>query len=80
MPESKHAPTPFSSEYFIMDANGKKIGFANDPDIQSFIVRACNSHYDLLTACQKVVNNWGDLHDKDLMQLRAAIAKAEGRA
>lgn len=34
---------------------------------------------DLLAACRKVVNNWGDLHPKDLQQLRAAIAKAEGR-
>lgn len=33
---------------------------------------------DLLSAAQKVVNNWGDLHHKDLMQLRAAIAKATG--
>lgn len=33
---------------------------------------------DLLAVAQKVVNNWGDLHHKDLMQLRAAIAKATG--
>lgn len=33
---------------------------------------------DLLAVCQKVVGNWGDLHHKDLMQLRAVIAKAEG--
>lgn len=31
---------------------------------------------EMLAACRKVVNNWGDLHAKDLQQLRAAIAKA----
>lgn len=35
---------------------------------------------DLLEVAHKVVNNWGNLHHKDLMQLRAAIAKAEGRS
>lgn len=35
---------------------------------------------DLLDACQKVINNWGDLHHKDLMQLRAAVAKSEARS
>lgn len=34
---------------------------------------------DLLEALHKVANNWGDLHPKDLHQIRAAIAKAEGR-
>lgn len=34
---------------------------------------------DLLAACHKVVNNWGNLHHKDLTQLRSAIAKAEGK-
>lgn len=32
---------------------------------------------DMLAACHKVANNWQDLHHKDLMQVRAAIAKAE---
>lgn len=34
---------------------------------------------DLLAVAKKIVNNWGDLHHKDLMQLRAAITKAEGQ-
>ena len=33
---------------------------------------------ELLQACKKVVNNWGNLHPKDRQQLRATIAKAEG--
>ncbi|WP_150132696.1 hypothetical protein [Neorhizobium sp. SOG26] len=39
-----------------------------------------NAAPDLLEACQKIVNNWGNLHPKDRAQLRAAIAKAEGGA
>lgn len=33
---------------------------------------------DMLAALQKIVNNWGNLHHKDLMQARAAIQKAIG--
>jgi len=35
---------------------------------------------DLLKACQKVVNNWDNLHPKDRQQLKAAIAKATKEA
>ena len=34
---------------------------------------------ELMGACKKIVNNWGNLHPKDRHQLRQAIAKAEGR-
>ena len=33
---------------------------------------------ELLSALQKIVNNWDDLHPKDRAQARAAIAKARG--
>ena len=33
---------------------------------------------DLLAALHKIVNNWSNLHPKDLQQARAAIARAEG--
>lgn len=55
-------------------------GFTDHPhniDNAAFIVKAANCHDALVAAVQKVVNNWGDLHHKDLMQLRAALAQAE---
>lgn len=39
------------------------------------IVKCVNHHDDLVAACQKVVNNWGNLHHKDLMQLRSILEK-----
>ena len=33
---------------------------------------------ELLSALQKIVNNWDDLHPKDRAQARAALAKARG--
>ncbi len=47
-----------------------------------FIVRACNSHDDLLEACQAVSTSLGEFTQDDtvdgmLMILEAAIAKAE---
>ena len=33
---------------------------------------------ELLEACEKIVNNWGNLHPKDRQQLRRAISKAKG--
>lgn len=42
-----------------------------------FIVRACNAHDDLLAACKKVVEHFGDPACGALFGLRAAIAKAE---
>lgn len=42
----------------------------------AFIVRAVNSHDDLVAALETMVNNWGNQHHKDLAQARAALAKA----
>ena len=33
---------------------------------------------ELLAACNKVLNHWGDLHPKDRQQLRDAVAKTKG--
>lgn len=45
-----------------------------------FIVRACNSHYDLLEALQALVNSFEKHRPKKYWDdARAAIAKATGR-
>ena len=48
-----------------------------------FIVRACNSHYDLLEACEMMLRliegeNLDEKFDGETEVLRDAIAKAEG--
>ena len=88
----KHTPLPWSFEKHTAGASIKgsgkewiatlQISFVDDIEAKAnaeFIVRACNSHYDLLEACKKVINNWGNLHPKDRQQLRNAVAKAEGK-
>ena len=47
-----------------------------------FVVRACNAHYDLLAACKAMVRTGKAPADIDAAYdlMRAAIAKAEGRA
>lgn len=48
----------------------------------AFVVRACNAHYDLLAACKAMVRTGKAPADIDAAYdlMRAAIAKAEGRA
>ena len=59
-----------------------------EPADAEFIVRACNSHYELLAACQRLLrqveltddyhaSTWGTLNDA-AKQAREAIAKARG--
>lgn len=54
----------------------------------AFIVRACNSHYELLEALKLLTDGYGHTsylsnaekeNDEDVIQARAAIAKAEGK-
>ena len=63
------------SQFTILDEDADPKAYAFELDEARLMAAAP----DLLAACQKVVNNWGGLHHKDLMQLRAAIAKAEGK-
>jgi len=95
--EVKHTPLPWVSKgrYIggpmhmsyvgeVRDENGNWSDTAKSRDDAAFIVRACNSHYDLLEAAK-----WAEAaispFSKDpagksgIAKLRAAIAKAEGR-
>lgn len=45
-------------------------------DRAAHIVKCVNMHDELVACCNKIINNWGNLHHKDLMQLRSAVEKA----
>lgn len=67
---------------FILDKNLNPITDVVTSNRAEFIVRACNSHYDLLEACKKAVFNihgYTELPIKARIQLQQAIAKAEGK-
>lgn len=69
------------NEAHITDTSNDEV-FISKEDAE-FIVRACNSHYELLAALKEaeadVLDNGGYKEDYEpLVQLRAAIAKAEG--
>jgi hypothetical protein len=60
---------------------GYPLGKGWSPESQAnanFIVRACNSHYDLLDALKAVVSV-ADRKTEEFDAARAAIAKAEGK-
>lgn len=104
MEHATHTPTPletpiFKKDYYdpsglmyeytvIYDAGKYEIGKANDPDYAAFIVRAVNSHHDLLEALEKLadhVDGWGDSNDfcgltKLVKETKTIIAKARGEA
>lgn len=78
-----HAVGPQSLE-------GPNICIADSPANASFIVRACNSHYELLEACKATMEEFEDRYDGSpdggykwmgilMHQLQAAIALAERR-
>jgi hypothetical protein len=48
-----------------------------DDGLETFIAHRVNCYPDLLAACKKVVEHYGDPAQGDLFGLRAAIAKAE---
>lgn len=80
----------------IRDSDGKDIAHAdrlsdepsdtgaNEANAE-FIVRVCNSHYELLKACKKLVKSISEAHESTPHQMMAidhasaAIAKAEGK-
>ena len=91
------APTPWKLAVYlnaidVVDANGDLVAFITDRDIAGeglppanaeFVVRACNSHYDLLVALEAMVEraipcakHWKD--DASIVAAHAAIAKAKG--
>lgn len=58
-------------------------GYADHPGNianAEFIVRACNSYYDMLSALQAVMDEWREGYGlRCVHQVRAAISKAEAR-
>lgn len=89
MSERRHTPGPWAlserSSACVRTADqDQRIAYLETAD-NTFETCEANARLiaaapDLLAAVDKVVNNWGDLHHKDLMQLRAAIAKVEVRS
>lgn len=85
----KHAPIPWEiqkTKYegeFIINATEqiKSVASVGTQANAEFIVRACNSHYDLLEVCKEVRKHLSgvltDEQAKTRRQLEQAIAKAE---
>lgn len=84
-----HTPTPWQSDNDVIFCNGHfaiaktiKLGI---PEKESkanaaFIVRACNSHEELLEACKSALILIAPTDQKALKRkLEQAIAKAEGK-
>lgn len=92
---SKHTPIPWSVDHnctsFIIDADGVTVAQVEDDADAEFIVRACNSHDDLLEALKELVklDDEGEQAFVDMgiqrepehpsiRKARSAIAKATG--
>ena len=99
MSESKHAPLPYWVEDVACIASGREDDHITVAAIvwhttamqteatRQFIVRACNSHYQLLEACKAVLAGWnmigsrvGDTRtlSQAISKVRLAVAAAEG--
>lgn len=97
--ETKHTPGPWAHEIIgygvsgkpisavIRNLNGYEVASEVDPDDAAFIVRVCNSHYDLLAVCEEMVKKWDgksplswqpDGHYDSLNKMRAAVKRAKG--
>jgi hypothetical protein len=89
-----HTPTPWKAErWLIMDMSNRRIaeasiGITGEIDLANaaFIVRACNSHDELIEVLKDAILEIEYLHDKfkttgsgnaTLAKIDAAIAKAE---
>lgn len=78
-------PLHVDSRYgFVVDSDGDDIalcaGLNNAHNVARFIVTACNSHYELVDALKQIrrdVGAMGHLSGESLVQMEAAIAKAE---
>lgn len=88
--ETKHTPLPWhikdqnvgGDKYHYIQQKGKFIGFVmgiTDKADAEFIVRACNSHYELLEAAKAALGDGSDLRPHVLEKLKKAISKAEGK-
>lgn len=95
MNENKHAPLPYrvDEERYIVDANSNDVADMDAchrteaiDETAAFVVRACNAHYDLIAACEKLINyrNQNTLNfqlekaDTYIDMMRAAVEKATG--
>lgn len=84
--EQRHTPLPWD-ECFIADHEG--CGCCNEPFNnldQEFIVRACNSHYDLIDCLELALVEFGSILNNPkhvppngaIETIKTAIAKAKG--
>ena len=92
---SKHSPLPFwiDDDHFIASGKNDEYLTVADPHASNdidpceieanaeFIVRACNNHYNLIEACDLVVEilteEGEDVWAYEIGQLKTAIEKAE---
>lgn len=89
-----HTPLPWKADHLMITAGREmlaQLGISNNfqpprpyecEANAAFIVRACNSHYDLLAACEEFVRkvDAGEARSQNSYgQMKAAIAKARGQ-
>ena len=72
-------------EWVIARITGAKVGSSEAEANAEFVVRACNSHYDLLEACQEWIAERDNpspcwvMKQQAEKKMRAAITKATGK-
>lgn len=100
MGEEQHTPLPWMQDHFLIRTVGQ---FPNSTHVAhtggvggtrekmlanaEFIVRACNSHEQLLEACKAalkaIIEDWAEWNEDGaacvITKIRAAIAAGEGR-
>lgn len=59
----------------IYGGNDTKFGQAN----AEFIVRACNSHYELLDIIRDFISDYPNIHQATINEAKKRLAKAEGK-
>ena len=74
-------PEPIGDIAHVYMKSGQSHTFTDNADNGTGIANAqlIAAAPELLEACKKVVNNWGNLHPKDRQQLKQAITNAKGK-
>ena len=57
----------------VYRADGEPVAEYTSPSDAAFIVRACNSHYELLAALEDLVDCHADYAERDKHEMAAAI-------
>lgn len=76
---AKHTPTPLQKIEFGTDTEDRFVVYV-DRKHAAFIIRAVNSHDELLDACKQALGAFENNNAIDWSILEKAISKAEGKS